>query len=118
MFRYGPQSYHVARGVPSVSCVVPLQVGEAGPILDMMASALTKLSGNAVIAKTTMEAMCVLAQTLAFLPDQSYSHQVLYLAALETWGAFRVDGGVELGEGEGRLDAEELHFLSSRHVDM
>lgn len=51
------------------------RVGDAGPLLDMMAATLEKLSVKTVVARSTIQAVSVLALAVAYLPDHLYAHQ-------------------------------------------
>ncbi|CAM6009795.1 unnamed protein product [Sphagnum balticum] len=51
------------------------RVGDAGPVLDMMAATLEKLPTKTVIARSTIQAVSVLALAVAYLPDHLYAHQ-------------------------------------------
>ncbi|XP_024387366.1 protein SEMI-ROLLED LEAF 2 isoform X2 [Physcomitrium patens] len=51
------------------------RVGDAGPLLDMMAATLEKLSVKTVVARSTLQAVSVLALVVAYLPDHLYVHQ-------------------------------------------
>ena len=51
-------------------------MGDAGPLLDMMAATLEKLSAITVVARSTVQAVSVLALAVAYLPDHLYVHQV------------------------------------------
>ena len=53
-----------------------MKVGDAGPLLDMMAATLEKLSVKTIVARSTIQAVSVLALAVAFLPDHLYAHQV------------------------------------------
>lgn len=53
-----------------------LKVGDARPVLDMMASNLEKLPGNAITARTKLDALSVLARCVAQLQDPSFAEQV------------------------------------------
>lgn len=53
-----------------------VQVGDAGPLLDMMAATLEKLSVTTLVARSTIQAVSVLALAVAYLPDHLYAHQV------------------------------------------
>jgi len=55
---------------------VILKVGDAGPLLDMMAATLEKLSSEPLTARSTLQAVSVLALAVAYLPDHLYAHQV------------------------------------------
>lgn len=48
------------------------QVGDVGPILDMMAIVLDNLSSTAIVARTTMSSVYRLAQIIASIPNLSY----------------------------------------------
>ncbi|KAL2923616.1 Protein EFR3-like protein [Bienertia sinuspersici] len=58
-------------------CLVQLvqKVGDAGPILDIMAVMLENVSNITVIARTTMEAVFRTAQIVAALPNVSYQNK-------------------------------------------
>lgn len=51
-------------------------MGDAGPLLDMMAATLEKLSAITVVARSTVQAVSVLALAVAYLPDHLYAHEV------------------------------------------
>lgn len=51
------------------------RVGDAGPLLDMMAATLEKLSTKAIVSRSTIQAVSVLALAVAYLPDHLYAHQ-------------------------------------------
>ncbi|KAG6555111.1 hypothetical protein Mapa_003146 [Marchantia paleacea] len=59
-------------------CLMELakRINDAAPLFDMMATTLEKLSVNPVIARTTVEAVSVLAQSVANVQDQSYAEQI------------------------------------------
>lgn len=48
------------------------QVGDAGPILDVMATMLENISTITVIARTTISAVYRTAQIVASLPNSTY----------------------------------------------
>ncbi|BFI42403.1 protein EFR3 [Marchantia polymorpha subsp. ruderalis] len=52
------------------------RVGDAGPVLDMMAANLEKLSNSPSVARSAIEAVSVLARCVSFIPDQSYTEQL------------------------------------------
>ena len=51
------------------------QVGEAGPILDVMSGMLENISTITVIARTTISAVYRTAQIVASLPNLSYQNK-------------------------------------------
>lgn len=51
------------------------QVGEAGPILDIMSAMLENISTITVIARTTISAVYRTAQIVASLPNLSYQNK-------------------------------------------
>ncbi|KAF7133204.1 hypothetical protein RHSIM_Rhsim09G0028200 [Rhododendron simsii] len=55
-------------------CILQLsnKVGDAGPILDMMAVALENISSNAIIARTTILSVYRTAQLICPIPNKSY----------------------------------------------
>jgi len=53
-----------------------MKVGDAGPLLDMMAANLEKLSVKSFVARSTIQAVSVLALAVAYLPDHLHAHQV------------------------------------------
>ncbi|XP_058181566.1 protein SEMI-ROLLED LEAF 2 isoform X2 [Rhododendron vialii] len=55
-------------------CILQLsnKVGDAGPILDMMAVALENISSNAIVARTTILSVYRTAQIICPLPNKSY----------------------------------------------
>ncbi|CAM6103913.1 unnamed protein product [Calypogeia fissa] len=59
-------------------CLIELakRVGDAAPLFDMMATTLEKLPTNPIIARTTTEAVFVLAHCVAYVPDQSSAGKV------------------------------------------
>ncbi|CAM6091632.1 unnamed protein product [Calypogeia fissa] len=59
------------------------RVGDSGPILDMMASNLEKLPGNAITARTKLEALSVLARCIAHVQDPSDTEQLFPESLLE-----------------------------------
>lgn len=59
-----------------------LKVGDAGPLLDMMAATLEKLSTKAIVSRSTIQAVSVLALAVAYLPDHLYAHQVKLITSL------------------------------------
>jgi hypothetical protein len=63
-------------------CFGLLKVGDAGPVLDMMAATLEKLPTKTVIARSTIQAVSVLALAVAYLPDHLYTHQVCIILYL------------------------------------
>jgi hypothetical protein len=63
-------------------CFGLLKVGDAGPVLDMMAATLEKLPTKTVIARSTIQAVSVLALAVAYLPDHLYAHQVCIILYL------------------------------------
>ncbi|KAL3676460.1 hypothetical protein R1sor_026408 [Riccia sorocarpa] len=52
------------------------KVVDAGPVLDMMAINLEKLSDSPSMARSAIEAVSVLARCVSFIPDQSYTEQL------------------------------------------
>lgn len=52
------------------------QVEDAGPLYDLMTATLEKLSADPMIARTTTEAVSVLAHCVSYVPDQSSARQV------------------------------------------
>lgn len=57
-------------------------MGDAGPLLDMMAATLEKLPSEPFIARSTLQAVSVLALAVAHLPDHLYAHEVPHLCCL------------------------------------
>lgn len=53
-----------------------MKVGDAGPLLDMMAANLEKLSVKNFVARSAIQAVSVLALAVAYLPDHLYAFQV------------------------------------------
>ncbi|KAI8537576.1 hypothetical protein RHMOL_Rhmol09G0034800 [Rhododendron molle] len=55
-------------------CILQLsnKVGDAGPILDMMALALENISSNAIVARTTILSVYRTAQIICPIPNKSY----------------------------------------------
>lgn len=51
------------------------QVGDGGPILDMMAVALENISTVIVVARTTITAVYRVAQIIASIPNLSYHNK-------------------------------------------
>lgn len=66
-----------------------MKVGDAGPLLDMMAATLEKLSVKTVVARSTLQAVSVLALVVAYLPDHLYVHQVSFSTSLNFSSRFR-----------------------------
>ncbi|KAL3696176.1 hypothetical protein R1sor_010252 [Riccia sorocarpa] len=66
-------------------CLVELarRISDATPLFDMMATTLEKLSVNAVVARTTVEAVAVLAQCVPFVGDSSYAEQNFHEALFQ-----------------------------------
>ncbi|XP_058073685.1 protein SEMI-ROLLED LEAF 2-like [Magnolia sinica] len=60
-------------------CVVQLsnKVGDAGPILDIMAVVLENISTSTIVAKTTISAVYRTAQIIAAIPNLSYHNKAL-----------------------------------------
>ncbi|KAL2608505.1 hypothetical protein R1flu_027078 [Riccia fluitans] len=52
------------------------KIVDAGPVLDMMAINLEKLSDSPSVARSAIEAVSVLARCVSFIPDQSYTEQL------------------------------------------
>ena len=53
-----------------------IQVGDSGPVLDMMAVMLENISSNSIIARTTISAVYRIAQIIAAIPNLSYQNKV------------------------------------------
>lgn len=53
-----------------------LQVGDAGPILDMMAVVLENIPTSAVLARSTIYAVYRTAQVICSIPNISYHKKV------------------------------------------
>jgi hypothetical protein len=60
------------------------QVGDAGPILDMMAVSLENLSTTTVVARTTIAAMYLIAHIISSIPNHSYYNKAC-LCFLYSW---------------------------------
>lgn len=54
-----------------------MQVGDAGPVLDMVAVMLENISSNAIIARTTSSAAYRISQIIASVPNLSYQNRVI-----------------------------------------
>jgi protein EFR3 len=57
----------------------PLQVGDAGPILDTLAVVLENISSSMIVARSTIFAAYRTAQIVASLPNLSHQSKVSWL---------------------------------------
>ncbi|XP_043691878.1 protein SEMI-ROLLED LEAF 2-like isoform X3 [Telopea speciosissima] len=65
-------------------CLVQVtnKVGDAGPVLDIMAVMLEKISTITIIARTTISALYRTAQVVSFIPNLSYQNKQAFPEAL------------------------------------
>lgn len=59
------------------------QVGDVGPVLDMMAVMLENISPNAIVARATISSIYRTAQIAISVPNLSYSKKASSLSCLE-----------------------------------
>jgi len=60
------------------------QVGDAGPILNIMAVTLENISSVTTVARATISAVFRTAQIVAALPNVSYQNKVRYYPSIES----------------------------------
>lgn len=71
-----------------MTTILDQQVGDVGPILDMMAVVLENIPTSAIVARTTISAVYRIAQIAASIPNLSYHKKVSSFFSFRTLNYF------------------------------